>query len=107
MNRKLEEKKDSYDRAVEEYDPSRGVSAAVVPDEPEQPERTADFALRKSITKMCESLVNSWYKNVEVARKRVGIWDFKSTRQTMAVMRVSKELANAEACQVPQGLRWH
>ena len=97
INRKLAEKKESYDLAVAEYEQSRAFLAAAHHDEPEHPLTPGIIDQKKSILKMGETLMNSWYKNVQVARKRVGHWDFKSKEQTTVVMKASKELAAAEA----------
>ncbi|KAG0616521.1 hypothetical protein M758_5G122000 [Ceratodon purpureus] len=52
---------------------------------------------RKTFIQRSESLVASWYVNVDVARQRVECWTFKLNKQGTVVANVSADLAAAES----------
>lgn len=96
VNRKQGEKQASYDRAVVEYEQARAVLLGAQ-DEGEPTATTGQTLQRKNFATTCESLVNSWYKHVELARKHVMAWDFKCKRQAMVLTKVNKKLSSADA----------
>lgn len=100
--RKATEKQGSYERAVAEYDKSRAV--VVSAGDEGGPHLNQDLNVgQKSFQNICESLVNSWKEDVDLAKKRVVTWDFKSKRQHMMVSKAQKELTAAEAKYQAQG----
>lgn len=96
VSRKLEEKKENYQRALGEYEHSRGILTAAGEERGELPKPEQGIQIN-NVEKTCESLLNSWWKNVEIARDGVRAWDYKYRSQTMVVLKVSKELATAQA----------
>ena len=81
MTRKIAERTEVLNKAVEEYDRAFAVLVAA------QTEGTKNNSAQvqscqKSFLKICESLVNSWAVNVKVAKDRLSSWEFKSKSKT-------------------------
>ncbi|KAG0624562.1 hypothetical protein M758_3G256700 [Ceratodon purpureus] len=95
FGRKIAESRIAYDGAVQEYERSRGVLAASMyggnDNTASQDKRTVT-----AVTQNCEALVNSCYARVQVARNRLGEWEFKSERHTAMMERLLALLKDAE-----------
>ena len=52
---------------------------------------------RKTFIQRSETLVGSWYVNVDMARQRVECWEFKLRKQSTVVAKLSADLAAAES----------
>ena len=57
---------------------------------------TRNNASQNSFVEICETLVNSWAVNVQIAEDRLSGWEFKSKRQATIVSRVRNEFCAAE-----------
>ncbi|KAG0575297.1 hypothetical protein KC19_VG334300 [Ceratodon purpureus] len=96
VNMKLTENKDSFNRAVEEYEKSRSFLTIARGDPLSLlPSDGSDRV--KENPNLFESLVVSCSKIVDIARKQVGVWEFKSQRQYMIVEKLALDLSTAEA----------
>ncbi|KAG0575072.1 hypothetical protein KC19_VG315600 [Ceratodon purpureus] len=95
FGRKLAEARGAYERAVEEYERSRRVLAAALRDRDNisgvDEKRTAS-----NVFENCETLVNSWYQNVQAARNPLYEWEFKSERHSALLARLRAGLRDAE-----------
>ena len=101
VNRILAEKKNSRDRAIQEYEKSR-VMLSTARDVARDVELIKSFTMEqivaaKSLVSFCESVQKSSCGNVDVAHRAVGEWEFKSHRLSGMVVKVGEELAAAEA----------
>ena len=94
LNRKLAEKNENYDRTSAEYERAHELYVAACKDG-----TSNDFeqiSARRAFKAMCETLDNSWFKNVDFAKRALSMWAFKVQRQTALVEKVTNELAEAE-----------
>ncbi|KAG0599762.1 hypothetical protein M758_12G176500 [Ceratodon purpureus] len=95
FERKVAENTNSQMRASEEYSKARDVYAAANVDEVKCASKECK-ARMKNFTTLCETLVNSWYKNLEIANARLDIWEFKLKRQNERIAKLTSELTGAE-----------
>ncbi|KAG0596252.1 hypothetical protein M758_UG237200 [Ceratodon purpureus] len=95
FERKVFEKSGSYDKALLEFQRARDVLDAAKLDEGAQSTRELKAA-RRSFTRRCEVLVESWYENVAVTYTQLDPWEFKMKRQSDRVAKAISDLTAAK-----------
>ncbi|KAG0596762.1 hypothetical protein M758_UG283300 [Ceratodon purpureus] len=96
VNTKLTENKDSFNRAAEEYEKLCSLLNNARGD-PLSSLCSYGSDGVKDNHHIIESLVIACSKIVDMARKQVGVWEFKSQRQYMIVEKLALDLSTAEA----------
>ena len=101
---KVTEHQAMYDKALSEYETEREVLKAARNDLSDV-SNLEDKLKKTKYIKSCETLVNSWASNLEIARERLAYWEFKTTRQVALVGKLtdaahSLEVAYRGTCEV-------
>ena len=96
IHRKLNEKRDTHDRATEEYRKAHAVLVAARIDKTttNSPEHARS---KRAFVRICEALAQSWFENKKNSEHRLSAWEFRCRRQSEIMKKVQKELELAEA----------
>lgn len=96
--RKIAEKRDKLERAVEEHGQTHDMLVAAKSNDVAGSAHNAELkaSANKPVVKICETLVRSWAENVETSNRSLSRWEFKARRQAVIVNRTKEEVEAAE-----------
>lgn len=99
LNRKVAEKRDKLERAVEEHARAHETLIAETKEEyTKAASRVEDTApASKRVIKVCETLVRSFAENVESSNRSLSRWEFKARRQAVIVNHDQDDVQVAQA----------
>ena len=96
FTRKLHEKNESKDKASGEHNRARDMLTMALLDESNI--NTAERKLSKrSFTRMCESMVQTWADIAAMADQSRAAWDFKLRRQSALVAKMQSDMGTTRA----------
>ena len=96
MTRELGDMAESQGKATAEYERAEGVLAAARINNLGT-DTGHEFASKKTVIKICEALVKSWYVNAEKCRSSFSEWEIKTRHQGTIVTELHAQLEAAEA----------
>lgn len=97
LTRKVAEKADTLDRAIEEHRAAHDAMLAARSEEADVATAGKDHARgKKPIANRYDTLVRSWADNVENSHRSLNRWEFKMRRQTTLVNRAADDVEAAE-----------